>query len=334
MPLATRLPGARPASSIPSVVDASGARRKPRSWRRRLALTLTTTFVCLLVVELGLRLVLGNLDIAPFRVSPGDGRCVGLEPNAESSYTGMLLRIPTVAHRVNAHGFRGPARGEAPASDKLRIAALGDSFTFGQGVADDQALPAVLEGELAARGRQDVEVLNFGIPGLNLTEITAQYRHFARRWKPRVVALFLFENDLDRGLCETLDRSAFMWSLRHLRLFRLGVVALAPESLGEPNPHSSPARVAALRSQLAELRALVEADGARLLLISLADPLSDARTTRSIAADERIPALVFDRERFESFDTIPNETHWTAEANQQAARAISEWMAPRLPPPN
>lgn len=302
--------------------------------RRRVGLALAVTLISLALIELVLGRMFGNLDVAPFVLEPGDGRCVALEPNGESTYTGMVLRIPAVVHTVNEHGYRGAARPEQLEATRLRVAALGDSFTFGQGVADHEALPAALEAELHARQARhatQLEVLNFGVPGLNLRESIDQYRHFARRWRAQVVVLFLFENDLDRPLCEIVNRRAFMWLTRHSRVFRLAVVTLAPQTLGSPNPHSSPARVEALREQLAELDAAVADEGAHLLLVSLADPLADPEATRRLADELDIPALVFERERFEAYETIPNESHWTAAGNRLAAAEIADWMLGELP---
>jgi lysophospholipase L1-like esterase len=317
----------------------SGARRRvspdvvsrkvadPKLRRRRLALGLGATLFTLLLIELLLRLlVLGNLEVARFVRDPGDGRCVGLEPGVASTYTGMLLRIPAVVHSVNEYGYRGPPRARASDSNRLRIVALGDSFTFGQGVEDDETLPAALERELRARSASGIEVLNFGVPGLNLSESIDQYRHFASRWEAEVVVLFLFENDLDQSLCELLDRRVFMGLVRHVGLVRLGVVAFAPHALGAPNPHASPARVELLREQLGTLRELVAAQGARLIVVSLADPLADAAATREVVNALEIPALVFEREQFESYETIVNESHWTVAANREVAAVIAGWM--------
>lgn len=296
---------------------------------RRWGLAVVVTLLCLLIVELLLALVLGNMDVAPYQLRPGDGRCVALEPGRQTNYTGMLLRIPTVVHAVNEHGYRGPARA-MQGGGALRIAALGDSFTFGQGVDERDALPAALEAELRERVDADVEVLNFGVPGLNLDEAIDQYRYFARRWQAQVVVLFLFENDLDAALCDLVDRRVFMGLLRHWRLFRLGVITLRPEALGEPDPHLSPARVEQLRDKLERLRAEVEQDGARLVIVSLADPLGDAATMNELATGLELPALVFERERFEAFETIPNETHWTVAANREVAVTVAEWLASKL----
>ncbi|MEQ9075872.1 MAG: SGNH/GDSL hydrolase family protein [Sandaracinaceae bacterium] len=299
--------------------------REKSKWRR-LRTALLTALATLLLAEIVLYFVLGNLDIAPLMRDPGDGRCVGLEPGGEATYTGTGLRIPAVSHSANRYGYRGAAREREPRSDGTRVVALGDSYTFGLGVSADEALPAALEAALLEAEAAPVEVLNFGIPGLNLEEVTEQYRHFARDWHPDVVVYFLFENDLDLGLCDLADRTTFMWLLRHSRLFRLGVVALAPDALGAPDPTSTPERVSRLRRGLVELRDVVSRDGGRLVVVSLADPLDDADATRSVLAQIEIPALVFEREFYERLEQIPHEGHWTAAATRSAAGTIADWL--------
>ncbi len=292
---------------------------------RRVGTALLATFVALLLGEIILYFVLGNLDVAPFVRHPSDGRCVGLEPGGEATYTGTGLRISAVVHDVNRDGYRGTPLPREPRSDRTRIVAIGDSYTFGVGVSANEALPAALEAALEAQDGP-VEVLNFGIPGVNLDEVTDQYRRFARQWQPSVLVYFLFENDLDLGLCDLADRTGFMWLLRYSRLFRLGVVTLAPDTLGAPDPSSTPERISQLRRKLAELRDLVSLDGAQLVVVGLADPLGDAEATRAIAAQLETPALVFDRRVYERLEQIPHEGHWTAAATRSAAQTIASWL--------
>lgn len=306
--------------------------KPPRARRFRLAAGVT--LLSLLLAEFVLHFALGNFDVAPFVRDPGDGRCVGLQPNAASTYTGTVARIPPVVHAVNQYGYRGRALPRERNPGTLRIAALGDSFTFGQGVTAEAALPAQLEAQLSGATPQGkpskVEVLNFGVPGLNLRESIDQYRYFARNWQADVVVLFLFKNDLEAPLCDIVGRRLFMTTFRHVRMFRLGVVALAPAAVGAPSAHSTPERIGRLSQELSELQQLVKADGARLLLVSLADPLADASATRATAAKLGLPALVFEREAFDALEIIPGETHWTTAANASVGAQVAAWMAPRL----
>src|SRR5690606_17281214 len=57
----------------------------------------------------------------------------------------------------NAEGFRGPR--EYGPRGPVRVAAVGDSWTFGWGVDDEDAWPARLEGLLQRKWGRPVEVL-------------------------------------------------------------------------------------------------------------------------------------------------------------------------------
>ncbi len=80
-----------------------------------------------------------------------------------SDWTGLtsaIRRTRTFGVRTNAHRLRGgPLASEVP----MRIIALGDSVTFGWGVAEEDAWPARLQHHLTEAGLE-VEVLNAGVP--------------------------------------------------------------------------------------------------------------------------------------------------------------------------
>lgn len=301
-----------------------GVGRRVGRWSARL-------IIGLMIIEGVLWLGTGNLDVAPYELHPPDGRCVGLEAGEASTYTGTILRIPSVVHAVNEHGYRGAARAaERVEGDGPRLVALGDSFTFGMGVGDAEALPAALETELRRQGDARAEVLNFGVPGYNLHESVDQYRHFARRWEPDVVVLFLFENDLDPPICDLVGQPSFHWALRHSRLFRAGIILLAPEKLMSSVTQSREERVVSLRRDLDELKQLVAEDGATLFLVSLADPLNDADAMRTLAAELDLTTLIIERHEFLRYEIIPRESHWTAAATARVALRIGTWLHPLL----
>lgn len=64
---------------------------------------------------------------------------------------------------INSSGIRGPELQPAN-GQSVRIALLGDSFVYGWGVNDDEAIPAVLERNLRQIGVQ-ADVINLGAPG-------------------------------------------------------------------------------------------------------------------------------------------------------------------------
>ncbi len=96
-----------------------------------------------------------------------------------------------MAVRTDAHGLRGAA----PDPDAgLRILALGDSVSFGQGVREEQALPAQLERLLSERA--EVQVLNAGVPSWNLAHQVAWLRDRGLALEPGLVLWMFYVNDV------------------------------------------------------------------------------------------------------------------------------------------
>lgn len=79
----------------------------------------------------------------------------------------------------------------------LRIAALGDSLTAGYGLRPNEAFPAALQNELAARGHS-VEMINFGISGDTTAGGVSRVSAVIRA-RPDGVILELGANDALRG---------------------------------------------------------------------------------------------------------------------------------------
>lgn len=82
--------------------------------------------------------------------------------------------------------------------DTLRIVAIGDSFTFGQFVKDDETYPAQLEVLLKEKLKgkyKDVEVINLGVPGYDIEYSIARYEKRGRKYNPDYVLWFLTTDD-------------------------------------------------------------------------------------------------------------------------------------------
>lgn len=95
-------------------------------------------------------------------------------------------------HVQNAEGYR--TTGDyALEPEAFRIAVLGDSFTYGYGVAPEKAYPAVLETRLSARGK--VRVYNLGVPTFNSTDVLEVARRELPRLRPHLVIYGICLND-------------------------------------------------------------------------------------------------------------------------------------------
>lgn len=93
---------------------------------------------------------------------------------------------------VNAQGFRGPEVSLEKPEGVLRVACLGDSHTFGYGVGEGEAWPAVLRAELGA----GVEVLNCGVGGMDTAEELVFLRERVLAYEPDLVLLQYHVNDV------------------------------------------------------------------------------------------------------------------------------------------
>ena len=236
-------------------------------------------------------------------------------------YTGMLLRIPAVEHGANEFGFRGPAVPPGEGT-RPRIIMIGDSYTYGQGVSASDALPSALQDVLGG----DVDVLNFGVPGLNAEEAREQFAHFARRWAPDLVVFNLYSNDLDAGICDLLGSRTFDWFVHEVRAFRLAVVLFAPRLLGGPEPALTPARRERLAEEVRAFASLVEADGSAFAVLGLGDPLHDTSATTDVLEQTGVEFHLLDQEFASSLEALPREGHWTEGAQRRVAERIAPWV--------
>lgn len=102
-----------------------------------------------------------------------------------------------VFYRINSAGFRGEDW-EAPSEDRIRIAVLGDSVCFGNGVHDRHHFATLLEGRLNKSEYlgSPVEVLNFGLGNFDTIGEAALLRHRVLDYEPDVCVILYYPNDL------------------------------------------------------------------------------------------------------------------------------------------
>jgi len=96
---------------------------------------------------------------------------------------------------INSDGFRGRDFQVYP--EKYRIAMIGDSFTFGFGVEDNETLPFHL-GMYLNEYSDSYDVYNFGVPGYGLYQMVSLYEHSVKDYEPDIVILTLIKGDLYR----------------------------------------------------------------------------------------------------------------------------------------
>ncbi len=89
--------------------------------------------------------------------------------------------------RTNNIGLREEHEFLTNNDETYRIAVIGDSFTFGWGVNNNETFPAKLESLYRESGQDHVEVINFGRPGENLEGYLRAFSLHAKRLEPDLI---------------------------------------------------------------------------------------------------------------------------------------------------
>lgn len=134
----------------------------------------------------------------------------GYRPSPEAVETGIVpdrdrgYRLRPDVHQqeirgtlasTNSRGIRGTREYAVPKSPSvIRLVALGDSMTFGDGVPDDATWPAQLESALP-----HTEVANLGVPAYAHDQMYFALRNDGMALQPDAVVLGFYRDDLQRN---------------------------------------------------------------------------------------------------------------------------------------
>jgi hypothetical protein len=99
-------------------------------------------------------------------------------------------------YTVNEFQYRGTPIGISNTYAVPNIVLLGDSYTFGEGVADTGTFGAVMADKLQGK----FNVVNLGVPGWGLTQEIRRYYEFGRLYDPSAVILQFCKNDPEDDL--------------------------------------------------------------------------------------------------------------------------------------
>jgi lysophospholipase L1-like esterase len=124
-------------------------------------------------------------------------------------------------------GRRGPEIARPKPAGTFRIAGLGDSYMFGQGVADDEIYLARLRRQLADQSPGHVfDTVNLAVPGYNTAMEVESFKDQVESLQPDLVLIEIVGNDLDlpNFLWSSVDpwslERSFFWDFVRLRLGR------------------------------------------------------------------------------------------------------------------
>jgi hypothetical protein len=165
----------------------------------------------------------------------------------------------TGAVRLNSSGFREREFTPQKPAGTYRIAAVGDSFTFGNGVRQQDRYSDLLQARLPSH----FEVLNFGAPGANTPEHRSLVAHLLTDVHPDFVLLQWYVNDAEdddssgrptfrplmpiRSVHDWLNDVSALYTVADMQWAKmqvtLGMTTSYPDyllhRLGDPNSHDS-----------------------------------------------------------------------------------------------
>ncbi len=96
----------------------------------------------------------------------------------------------------NEYGYLGHPYPPERKNNNIRIALLGDSFTEGFHVFEDQHFGHILENMLNQYEQgPDYEVMNFGVGNYNYNDMIIQYKNFVMDFDPDILVFVIHEQD-------------------------------------------------------------------------------------------------------------------------------------------
>jgi lysophospholipase L1-like esterase len=148
-----------------------------------------------------------GVPLVPYRPEPAQVRA-WIERTARSSYVapdpelgwsivpnGRTLEGRYEANAQGARARRDVVYAAEPPAGMHRLVAIGDSFTHGDGVANDETW----EAQLAAL-RGDLEVVNLGVPGYGTDQAVLRWRRDGASLRADVVLLGIWPENICRNL--------------------------------------------------------------------------------------------------------------------------------------
>jgi hypothetical protein len=126
---------------------------------------------------------------------------------------------------TNSKGIRGTNEYEYGKAEKKRILILGDSFTFGEEVNDNESYSSYLQEMLPL-----AEVINFGVHGYGHDQMLIYLKEEGIKYKPDIVILGFVDLDMLRNILEFRDYSKPKYELSDGKLILKNYPVPTPEN--------------------------------------------------------------------------------------------------------
>jgi hypothetical protein len=248
---------------------------------------------------------------------------------------------------------------------RRRMLVLGDSFAWGFGVEQDEALSEILE-----RKHPDWEILNTGVSGWGTDQQLLFFRERGLRWRPDVVLLLFHPNDVEdnaaasrygypkprfvlrdaglelthvpvpplswrRRLERVLMQTSYLYNRANAAWWALGRAgeaaraAFVPVAGAEGGGEPEAGDFALTRALLGELAREVAESGARLVVVGVPAPAPLRRELALALQGLSVPYRPLDaafRGRSREEWKFAHDPHWNAAGHVIAAGAVDDFL--------
>jgi len=266
---------------------------------------------------------------ALIRPSADPDRIYELKPSLDTCYYGV--RVTT-----NRDGFRAAGELARPKpGNAYRILLLGDSQTFGQGVAFEDTFGELLARSLAEDTARTVEVINTGVDGYNTVQEAAVLRARGLGLEPDCILVLFIGNDMElpgfllepRGILSP-DRWLLTNRLKRLIAWaRAGGGSQGAAALAAPDHSRVPAKYAHLVGEEAYRRALRDLAGLAgdIPLVDFADYSSGRGLWSGMEGYQRDLGILVP-----SFEFPTEPEYWLSQGNRHLNREGHRLLAARM----
>ncbi len=284
-------------------------------------------------------------------VVPGP-QVFAFKPHASGVFPGNVDMKRTFPYRTNAHGLRDRDR-PATAPGSKRVLVIGDSYTWGYAVAEDEAYPQVAERLLKERGRSDIEVINGGIPDYNSRQERQVLEQLMPVYVPDAVFLAYVVNDAEPSTAmpnnpEETYRHSRSWFLTELaerlnrKVFRRRILPSAKDNVGSnylDGFDDGSVKWRDSREAIRQMRDLCAAAGIPFTVLILPDVtqhFDDRYGWRSIHDAVTRWGVELNIPTFDLLSLFRGEDHetllvpWDGHPNAEAHRRMAEFLVARI----
>lgn len=263
-----------------------------------------------------------------------EGR-VTMRPNLSVWWVGNDYRTPGTLVETNRYGLRDDPFPVEPRPGELRIVALGDSNTFGEGLNLSETWPQQLEASLSTEMDAPVQVINGGVKGFSTREMYLQLRDVMLRFDPDLVVMTVSVGDDmtepdHRQLSQRIDQQHPNMSDEDLRDELRDALRQYGRGIGERWDRNE----STVRTYLRRTERLLEREGVPWTIYRFrGEPRALPQRIGRFSEEHEVPYIRPHprlRHSLEQYTILPQDGHLNAEGNRLYAEKVEEGLRDRF----